>query len=769
MGYVYTGRQTVNNTFRLDGHSPLDRRTVLGSISDVYINHNNPNACELFLNAYAGMLISTFDENGNVILISLKDHTPYTQDNKTITKIDVTAENFEDYWNVIGQFTEDKIQNIIDPSINKIEDYVGSDDNITNTGNAGGITVTPSKDADSVGYSYGLAINVDDDTIKLVNNALAVGQYKIEKADTASDGFLASYKLKYKAPGSSSWVDVSGGNLIDIPKDFVLKSVHICKASYDSASGEYTESSTPADAGWAADTNDVYFHFEWMTVDSETTTTETFLKVADVIAADIVSINTSIVKLEASVGILKSNIDASYVEINNHIDASLNTLVSNMNTSFGDMQSRINASYDTLSTHINASYVEVNNHINASYNAVNQHIDASYVAVTNKMDASHNAMVASINASHNAMVESINASYIEVNQHIDASIDSLDNKINSLTLDVSANLKFDGGDMPDTNAMITKHGNLSIKTVAQLEEMTLSEIIKAILFEVAVPTKTVNEALTVSWNTNSAFKNTVDVGHPFPVANTDFNYTYTSETWNWKASDGVTVGSPKTLSKVESGNFVWKHSTTNNTSGTISTDWSGKTAEFGTNGYFFVTVNRTANQYAVDSQGRTKNDNGVYYKEPVSGEKNTTGTFLSFTASTKMYTNANNIKTDVTSAWSARNTSPGAYKGANDKSTVSGFLTTTTTNTTLYLQWPQIIDKSGNPCYLYVPTTHSVVSCKGANPTATNTFDVTGFTVTEVGTDTINNSYQDVSYKKYAIGWEGDKGILTLQVVIKKV
>ena len=142
---------------------------------------------------------------------------------------------------------------------------------------------------------------------------------------------------------------------------------------------------------------------------------------------------------------------------------------------------------------------------------------------------------------------------------------------------------------------------------------------------------------------------------------------------------------------------------------------------------------------------------------------------MSFTASTKMYTNANNIKTDVTSAWSARNTSPGAYKGANDKSTVSGFLTTTTTNTTLYLQWPQIIDKSGNPCYLYVPTTHSVVSCKGANPTATNTFDVTGFTVTEVGTDTINNSYQDVSYKKYAIGWEGDKGILTLQVVIKKV
>jgi len=71
MGYVYTGRQTVNNTFRLDGHSPLDSRTVLNRISDVYINHGNKNACALYLNAYAGMLISAFDDDNNVILIAL--------------------------------------------------------------------------------------------------------------------------------------------------------------------------------------------------------------------------------------------------------------------------------------------------------------------------------------------------------------------------------------------------------------------------------------------------------------------------------------------------------------------------------------------------------------------------------------------------------------------------------------------------------------------------------------------------------------------------
>ena len=645
MGYVYTGRQIINNTFRLDGHSPLDSRTVLSSVSDVYINHENKDACELYLNAYAGMVISAFDDNHNVVLITLNDHTPYTKDN---TSIDVTSENFETYWNIIGKFTEDKIQNVIDPSINKIEDYVGSNTNVTNNG---GITVTPSKDASSVGYSYGLSVNVDDDTVKLVDDTLEVGQYKIERCDVPTDDFLVSYKLMYKAPGSSSWIDVTDGNMIDIPKDFVLKSVHICKAYYDDSTGTYVESSLPGDSGWDSDTNDVYFHFEWMTKDSDATVSNTFLRVADVIAADIVSINTSIGLLEDRDEELQHNIDSSYVEV------------------------------------------------------------------------------------------------IE--------------KIVDLSNDVSANMFFDGGSTDDNFRMITKHGNLGIKTIGQLEQMTLSDIFKAILFEVAVPAKSRNESLTVSWVSSSPYKSTVDVGRPFPTTS-EFNYIYTSEQWNWTASDGVTKGTPKTLST--DGGHTWKHSTTNNTSGTISTDWSDKKAVFGTNGYFFVTVSRTANEYAVDSQGNTQNEGGTVYKAPVSGDKNTTGTFLSFSASHRLYTNANTCST--TSNYDQKDTSPGAYEG--DVQNRSQFLLSPTSTTTVYLQWPQFTDKTTQHCYLYVPKTHKINKCNGANPTK-NAFDIAAFETAVVdSTVKINNGYADIDFNKYEITWAGDLGIVTLEVVIAR-
>lgn len=694
MGYVYTGRQTVNNTFRLDGHSPLDSRTVLNRISDVYINHGNKDACALYLNAYAGMLISAFDDDNNVILIALKDHTPYTKDNTTI---DVTADNLETYWNVIGQFTEDKINNVIDPSINKLEDYVGSDGNITNRGNAGGITVTPTKDADSVGYSYGLSVNVDDDTIKLVNNALAVGQYKIEKAATATDGFLSSYILKYKAPGSSSWVDVSGGNLIDIPKDFVLKSVHICKASYNSGTGKYTETSTPSDAGWAADTNDVFFHFEWMTVDSDSTTTETFLKVADVIAADIVSINTSIGLLEDGIEDLNNHIDSSYVE----------------------MQTEVGGRLDDLHELIDSSIEELHEVINTSFGEMQSAIDSSYNDVLGK--------------------------------------------INELSGDVSSNLYFDGGTASDSLRMLSKHGNLEIKTIEQLESMTLSEIFKAILFELAIPNRTVTESLTVTWVSNSPYRNTVDVGYPFPDE-TQFTYTYTPEQWNWKASDGVTIGSPKSLSS--DGGHIWKRSTTNNTSGTITENWSGETASFGTNGYFFVTVNRTAKDYATDSQGGTMDTNGIPYKAPVSGEKNTTGNFLSFTASYRLYSNANKVFTTASSAYAAKDTPPGTYTGDDTKTDTNVFVnanTTGTTTTTIYLQWPS----ERQHCYIYVPRTHKINSCNGAHPMTSNTFNIPfTFSVKDSNVTITNPSNHNVQFNKYELVSSGASGIATLAIVI---
>lgn len=51
-------------------------------------------------------------------------------------------------------------------------------------------------------------------------------QYKIVESDTATDGYLKTYKLQTKTEGSSSWSDVTGSK-IDIPKDFFLKSAEI--------------------------------------------------------------------------------------------------------------------------------------------------------------------------------------------------------------------------------------------------------------------------------------------------------------------------------------------------------------------------------------------------------------------------------------------------------------------------------------------------------------------------------------------------------------
>ena len=48
--------------------------------------------------------------------------------------------------------------------------------------------------------------------------------YKIAKADTATSGYVATYKLQANTGESGAYVDVSGADAINIPKDFLVKS-----------------------------------------------------------------------------------------------------------------------------------------------------------------------------------------------------------------------------------------------------------------------------------------------------------------------------------------------------------------------------------------------------------------------------------------------------------------------------------------------------------------------------------------------------------------
>ena len=100
MGYRYNGKQVINNTLKLNGHAPIDQRTVIDSVADVYISLTNQAGCPLFKNAYKGMVVSTFDGDGNVVLLSLKNDAPYRVDNTTLS---VTADNYLSYWTEISE------------------------------------------------------------------------------------------------------------------------------------------------------------------------------------------------------------------------------------------------------------------------------------------------------------------------------------------------------------------------------------------------------------------------------------------------------------------------------------------------------------------------------------------------------------------------------------------------------------------------------------------------------------------------------------------
>ena len=103
MGYLYTGEQILNNTLKINGHVPVDRRMVVESISDIFITAGHKNQCELYTNAFTGMVVSTFEGTGadrHAILLTLKDHTPYTVDDTTTS---INADNYRDYWTEINE------------------------------------------------------------------------------------------------------------------------------------------------------------------------------------------------------------------------------------------------------------------------------------------------------------------------------------------------------------------------------------------------------------------------------------------------------------------------------------------------------------------------------------------------------------------------------------------------------------------------------------------------------------------------------------------
>lgn len=123
----------------------------------------------------------------------------------------------------------------LDTSVSGIETLLKSDVVSSETGSA--LTVTPT--ADTNGYkTYKVAVNVDNDTVKVADNKLKVATYKIAKVADASmekDGtetkYASEYQLMMTSPDGNT---TPVGDKINIAKDFFVKSAHVCTFNYAS-------------------------------------------------------------------------------------------------------------------------------------------------------------------------------------------------------------------------------------------------------------------------------------------------------------------------------------------------------------------------------------------------------------------------------------------------------------------------------------------------------------------------------------------------------
>ena len=137
--------------------------------------------------------------------------------------------------NALDQKHTDDVSRL-DTSVSGIETLLKSDVVSSDTGSA--LTVTPTA-ADATGYkTYKVAVNVDNDTVKVADNKLKVATYKIAKVADASmekDGeetkYASEYQLIMTSPdGNTTQV----GDKINIAKDFFVKSAHVCTFNYAS-------------------------------------------------------------------------------------------------------------------------------------------------------------------------------------------------------------------------------------------------------------------------------------------------------------------------------------------------------------------------------------------------------------------------------------------------------------------------------------------------------------------------------------------------------
>ena len=490
---------------------------------------------------------------------------------------------------------------------------------------------------------------------------LSGSEYKIVKADVANAGMISTYKLAFKSPNMKEFQTLED-TVIDIPKDYVLKEVHQCKASYNTSTNVYTETSFPNDSKWATDKNPVYIHFIWQTKDSSSATSNTYLKVADVIKVDLTELNSSVNALET------------------HFKTVADPSISVLETHFATV--------------------------------------------------------------------------------VDPSVNKLENDVHDISI---GNIKFTGGSTPDNVKTLTDHGMLPANTsIGYLETQTISDILKMILFETAVPKETQSNSATIKWKTGSKYASYVDVGENYPSVDQIVQESKNAIS-TWTSKDGTVTGGNTNLNLYNSSVLYYSSNSTFDSSVNARTNYvyTDHKVTYGNNGYFCSVVDFKKGSDAVDSLGSTTNSEGAKYIAAYATKKKSTT--LTFNGSYRYFSNANVVTTtDFNSnGTKSKEPSPATFRGSADTDAqMSTFFASA--NKTFYLKWTSNYTKGTDKFYLYIPNNMSITSVGSANP-MTTAYDG-AVTYTQQGTASMDNGFASHTFKKYLINWDG--GVLDLKVVV---
>lgn len=111
-----------------------------------------------------------------------------------------------------------------------------ADANVIEEVQLNGTALTVTNKAVNVEAVTGITVNSDavtvTDGIAAIELPTAV-QYKVAQQASAETGYLATYTLQSSSDGGTNWADVSGAAKINIPKDFLVKSVSLETVTVD--------------------------------------------------------------------------------------------------------------------------------------------------------------------------------------------------------------------------------------------------------------------------------------------------------------------------------------------------------------------------------------------------------------------------------------------------------------------------------------------------------------------------------------------------------